>query len=262
MNDPSTSRPSGTGHKPAGTARVGLCDPARCDRKRPGATGGRCSLSPMGKVYEQIDDRRAAWLTAQPMFVVATAPLAGDGLINASPKGGSGTFAVLGPSTVAYLDLTGSGVETIAHLRENGRIVLMFMAFEGRPQIVRLHGRGRAVLPGDAEFSELVQRFPPHAGTRSVIVVEIDRIADSCGYAVPRMDYVDDRDVLDLWAQKKGPEGIAAYWAKHNAASLDGLPGLDAAFAAERAATLADADIPAVQDEDRDWDTTAADGAD
>lgn len=181
----------------------------------------------MSKVYEQIDDPMAAWLAAQPMFVVATAPLAGDGLINASPKGGSGTFAVLGPTTVAYLDLTGSGVETIAHLRENGRIVLMFMAFDGRPQIVRLYGRGRVVVPDDADFADLCQRFAPKVGTRSVIVVDLDRIADSCGYAVPRMDYVADRDVLDLVAQKKGPQGLVAYRAERNAVSLDGLPGLD-----------------------------------
>lgn len=180
----------------------------------------------MGKVHEQIDDRLASWLAAQPMFVVATAPLAADGLVNASPKGGSGTFAVLGPTTVAYLDLTGSGVETIAHLRENGRIVLMFMAFEGRPQIVRLHGRGHVMVPDDPDFAELVKKFPSHPGARAVIVVDVDRIADSCGYAVPRLDYVADRDVLDLWAKKKGPEGVAAYQAEHNAVSLDGLPGL------------------------------------
>jgi hypothetical protein len=161
------------------------------------------------------------------MFVVATAPLAADGLINASPKGGFGTFAVLGPTTVAYLDLTGSGVETIAHLRENGRIVLMFTAFDGRPQIVRLHGRGRVVELDDAEFAELAQRFPRNPGTRSVIVIDVDRISDSCGYAVPRMDYVADRDVLDLWSEKKGSQGLAAYRAKNNAVSLDGLPGLD-----------------------------------
>jgi len=181
----------------------------------------------MGKVHEQIDERLASWLTAQPVFVVATAPLAADGLINTSPKGGSGTFAVLGPTRVAYLDLTGSGVETIAHLRENGRIVVMFMAFEGRPQIVRLHGRGHAVRPEDPEFTELVGHFPPRPGTRAVIVVDVDRIADSCGYAVPRMDYVSDRDVLDLWSEKKGPDGISEYWVKHNTSSLDGLPGLD-----------------------------------
>jgi predicted pyridoxine 5'-phosphate oxidase superfamily flavin-nucleotide-binding protein len=181
----------------------------------------------MARVFAQIDDQMAAWLTAQPMFVVATAPLAADGLINASPKGGTGTFAVLGPTTVAYLDLTGSGVETIAHLRDNGRIVLMFTAFDGRPQIVRLHGRGRVVVPDDAEFAELVQRFPRNPGTRSVIVVDVDRISDSCGYAVPQMAYIADRDVLDLWSEKKGPEGLAAYRAKNNSVSLDGLPGLD-----------------------------------
>ena len=181
----------------------------------------------MAKVFERIDDQMAAWLTAQPMFVVATAPLAADGLINASPKGGSGTFAVLGPTTVAYLDLTGSGVETIAHLRENGRIVLMFTAFDGRPQIVRLHGRGRVVELDDAEFEELAQRFPRNPGTRSVIVIDVDRVSDSCGYAVPQMNYIADRDVLDLWSEKKGPEGLGAYRAKHNAVSLDGLPGLD-----------------------------------
>lgn len=180
----------------------------------------------MAKVFGRIDDELAAWLTAQPMFVVATAPMAGDGLINASPKGGSGTFAVLGPTTVAYLDLTGSGVETVAHLRENGRIVLMFMAFEGRPQIVRLHGRGRVVVPDDAEFVDLVQRFPRNPGTRSVIVIDVDRIADSCGYAVPQMDYIADRNVLDLWSEKKGPDGLVAYRAERNAVSLDGLPGL------------------------------------
>jgi hypothetical protein len=169
----------------------------------------------------------AAWLTAQPMFVVATAPPSGDGLINASPKGGSATFAVLGPTTVAYLDLTGSGVETIAHLRENSRIVLMFMAFDGRPQIVRLHGRGRVVVPDDAEFIELLKRFPRNLGTRSVIVIGLDRIADSCGYAVPQMDYVADRELLDLVSKKEGPKGLAAYRAEHNAVSLEGLPGLD-----------------------------------
>ena len=181
----------------------------------------------MAKVFEHIDGQMAAWLIAQPMFVVATAPLAADGLINASPKGGSGTFAVLGPTTVAYLDLTGSGVETIAHLRENGRIVLMFTAFDGRPQIVRLHGRGRVVELDDAEFEELAQRFPRNPGTRSVIVIDVDRVSDSCGYAVPQMNYIADRDVLDLWSEKKGPEGLVAYRAKHNAVSLDGLPGLD-----------------------------------
>jgi hypothetical protein len=180
----------------------------------------------MGKVMESIDDKLASWLTAQPVFFVATAPLAGDGLVNCSPKGMAGSFVVLDPHRVAYLDLTGSGIETIAHLRENGRIVVMFCAFEGRPNIVRLHGTGRAVLPDDEEFEELLARFPEHPGVRSVIVVDLARIADSCGYAVPRLDYVDDRDVLDLHNAKQGPEKLETYRATRNAESLDGLPGL------------------------------------
>ena len=139
----------------------------------------------MGKVYEGIDPKLAAWLMAQPMFVVATAPLDEDGLINVSPKGMAGTFAVLDEQTVAYLDLTGSGIETIAHLRQNGRIVVMFTAFDGRPNIVRLHGRGEVVLPDDPRFRELRPRFSDHPGVRSIIVVTVARVSDSCGYAVP-----------------------------------------------------------------------------
>ena len=180
----------------------------------------------MGKVFDGIDEALGQWLTSQPVFFVATAPLAGDGLVNCSPKGLLGTFALLGSRTVAYLDLTGSGIETVAHLRENGRIVLMFCAFDGRPRIVRLHGTGRVVVAGQEEFDDLVGRFSSHPGVRSVIVVELSRISDSCGYAVPRLGYVEDREVLDLDASKKGPEKLAAYRAERNATSLDGLPGL------------------------------------
>ncbi len=182
----------------------------------------------MGTVYPGIDSTLALWLERQPLYVVATAPLGADGLINASPKGGVGTFRVLDEHRVAYLDLTGSGVETIAHLRENGRIIVMFMAFEGRPTIVRLHGRGTAVLPGDAEFDSLVTGFTAHPGVRSVIVVDVERVADSCGYAVPLMDHVSDREVLDLANAKKGEARLADYRAERNAVSLDGLPGLPA----------------------------------
>jgi len=181
----------------------------------------------MGTVFESIDPQLGEWLVSQPVFFVASAPLAADGLVNCSPKGLVGSFAVLDPGSVAYLDLTGSGIETVAHLRENGRVVLMFCAFDGRPRIVRLHGVGRAVLPDDDGFADLLARFPEHPGVRSVIVVDVRRISDSCGYAVPRMDYVADRDVLDLAATKKGPEGLATYRAERNARSLDGLPGLD-----------------------------------
>lgn len=165
-------------------------------------------------------------MMAQPMFVVGTAPLDGDGLINVSPKGMSGTFAVLDDHTVAYLDLTGSGVETIAHLRQNGRIVVMFTAFDGRPNIVRLHGRGEVVLPGDARFPDLRPAFSDHPGVRSIIVIAVQRVSDSCGYAVPHMEYVEDRKVLDLSNAKKGEDGLAIYRRTKNSASLDGLPGL------------------------------------
>ena len=171
-----------------------------------------------------IDDRLAGWLERQPVFFVATAPLGADGHVNVSPKGARGTFRVLDRDTVAYLDLTGSGAETIAHLRENGRVTLMFYAFEGRPTIVRLSGRGTPVLPSADSFDSLVAGFPPHPGTRSVIRVEVTRVADSCGYAVPRMSLEAERDVLDLHNSKKGPQRLAEYRVDRNAVSIDGLP--------------------------------------
>lgn len=179
----------------------------------------------MGKVFEALDGSLSDFIRRQHVFFVATAPMAGDGLLNLSPKG-LDTFAVLDRRRVAYLDLTGSGVETIAHLRENGRIVVMFCAFEGRPRILRLHGRGRAVLPGHADFQELAQAFTSRPGIRSVIEVSLTRIADSCGFAVPRMDYRGDRSQLDTWAEGKGPERLATYRAEKNSVSIDGLPGL------------------------------------
>ncbi|MCU0703676.1 MAG: pyridoxamine 5'-phosphate oxidase family protein [Fimbriiglobus sp.] len=179
----------------------------------------------MGKLFAAIDDDLRAFITAQRMFFVATAPLSADGHVNLSPKG-LDSFRVLGPTTVAYLDLTGSGVETIAHLRENGRLTVMFCAFEGRPRIVRLQGRGRVVTPTDAEWAELSGHFPAMPGVRSVIVLDADRISDSCGYGVPRYEFVGDREQLPAWAEKKGPDGVKEYQARKNAASIDGLPGL------------------------------------
>ncbi len=179
----------------------------------------------MGQVFETLDDRLTGFIRDQHVFFVATAPLAADGLLNLSPKG-LDTFAVLVERRVAYLDLTGNGVETIAHLGENGRIVIMFCAFEGRPRILRLHGRGRAVVPGDTRFEELSGCFRPRPGVRSVIEVDVTRVADSCGFGVPVMDYRGDRRQLDAWAEAKGPDGLADYRAKKNAVSLDGLPGL------------------------------------
>ena len=180
----------------------------------------------MAHVHPAIDDRLARFLAAQPVFFVATAPLAADGLVNLSPKGLAGTFAVLGPHRVAYLDVTGSGVETIAHLRENGRIVLMFCAFTGRPQIVRLHGRGVVHPAGSDGFAELAPHFADLPGARSIVDVEVSRVSDSCGMGVPRLRYEDDRDDLLKWATRKGPEGLSAYWEEKNSRSLDGLPGL------------------------------------
>ena len=179
----------------------------------------------MGTALDGIDDALATWLTEQPVFFVGTAPLCADGHVNLSPKGLTGSFAVLDQHTVAYLDLTGSGIETIAHLRENGRIVLMFCAFERRPRIIRLHGRGRVVVPGEEGFTDLVARFPEHLGTRSVIVVDVSRVSDSCGYGVPTLAYEADRTVLDLDHAKRGAEGLARYREERNARSIDGLPG-------------------------------------
>ncbi len=181
----------------------------------------------MARVYDELDDRLSAFLRRQHVFFVATAPLAADGLVNLSPKG-LDTFDILGARRVAYLDLTGSGVETVAHLRENGRIVVMFCAFEGPPRIVRLHGRGRVVVAGDHGFDDLVARFPSRPGIRSVIDVEVTRIADSCGYAVPLMSFEGERTRLDEWADSRGPGGLEVYRAEKNAESLDGLPGLAA----------------------------------
>ena len=185
----------------------------------------------MAKVFDGIEPEMAAWIAAQPVFFVATAPLAGDGLVNLSPKGTAGTFRVVDEHTFAYLDLFGSGVETIAHLRENGRICVMLCAFDGRPRIVRLHGTGRAVEAGAPGFDEALAGFDTagrerRAYVRSVIVVEVARVSDSCGYAVPRMALVEERDTLDAVWRSRDAERVARYAAERNATSLDGLPGV------------------------------------
>lgn len=179
----------------------------------------------MGKSYDEISPELREWIAAQKLFFVASAPLAAAGHVNCSPKGGD-TFRVLGPNEVAYADLTGSGIETVAHLRENGRIVVMFCAFEGAPKIVRLHGRGEVIEPGDADFEALKTHFPELAGLRAIIRIGVARVSDSCGYAVPFFDYVKPRDTLDRWAEAKGPAGLADYRAQKNRASIEGLPGL------------------------------------
>ena len=180
----------------------------------------------MGRSFAALTPALRDFVTAQHLFFVASAPLAGDGHVNLSPKGGGDTFRVLDDRRVAYLDLTGSGAETIAHLRENGRITLLFTALEGAPQLVRLFGRGEAVLAGDARFDELVGLFPPRPGARAVIVVDVERVGTSCGFGVPVYEHVEDRTRLDEWAATKGPDGIADYWAAKNATSIDGLPAV------------------------------------
>ena len=177
----------------------------------------------MSKQRDDIDPELAAWLGEQHVFFVATAPLSREGHVNCSPKGGD-SFRVLGPREVAYLDYTGSGAETAAHLCENGRIVLMFCAFHGKPEIVRLHGTGEVIAPEDAGFGPMAASFPPNPGTRAVVRVRVTRVSTSCGFAVPFMDYRQERETLDKWAAAKGPEGLAEYRAAKNAGSIDGLP--------------------------------------
>ena len=192
----------------------------------------------MADVFEAIEDHLAAWIARQPMFFVATAPLSGDGHVNVSPKGPIGTLRVLGPKRVAYLDLTGSGAETIAHLRENGRIVVMLCAFDGPPRILRLHGSGEAVMPADPRFDELMSEAGFESTTvaeadRAIVDVDVHRVATSCGYGVPLMTYEGERPHMDLSKTKrlraKGPDALARYMADENATSLDGLPAIDEA---------------------------------
>ncbi|MEW5356159.1 pyridoxamine 5'-phosphate oxidase family protein [Streptomyces sp. 16-176A] len=186
----------------------------------------------MGKTYERIDGRLRTFIEEQPLFFTATAPLSGDGTVNLSPKGLKGSFAVLDDLTVAYLDFAGSNAETIAHLRENGRITLMWCAFQGPPNIVRVHGRGEPVFRDDPRFTDLVARFPGIAptahGLRAVIVVRAELIRDTCGYAVPFMSYEQDRDLHGRRFAREDDASLSDYFAKkdHVAHSLDGLPGL------------------------------------
>jgi len=174
-----------------------------------------------------IDDQTAAWIRGQPLFFVATAPLDRAGRVNCSPKDGD-AFRILDPQTVAYQDLTGSGIETVAHVRENGRIVIMFCAFAGEPLILRLHGRGEVVTTRHPAFKSLIEQFPEHVGTRAIVKVHVTRVARSCGFGVPRFEYQGSRDQLDVWATGRGRAGLEAYRQEKNAQSLDGLPGLGA----------------------------------
>ncbi len=217
----------------------------------------------MATVYSELDERLIEFIIKQPMFFVATAPClneSGDGgHVNVSPKGYRDTFAVIDPVTVAYLDLTGSGAETIAHLRQNGRITIMFCSFDRQPKILRIYGTGRVILPSDSSWAELAGYFPGAAtahpssngradggggedgpptealalehgidrgNRRAIIVVTADRISDSCGYAVPLMELTEERDLLTRWAERRSAEDLVEYRVKHNTYSIDGHPAL------------------------------------
>ena len=190
----------------------------------------------MGRQFDTIDEHLATWIARRELFFVGTAPLAADGHPNVSPKGPIGSLRVLGPTTVAYLDVYGSGAETIAHLRENGRIVVMLCAFSGPPRIVRLHGRGDVLRAGDEDFDDLLAQAAfaepsiPEA-RRAIVRVEVTRIADSCGYGVPLMAYEGERPHAVLAARKRlktgGPEALENYIAERNARSIDGLAAVD-----------------------------------
>lgn len=183
----------------------------------------------VGKIFEGIDENLKTWIQRQPMWFVATAPLSDQGHVNISPRGHD-SFSVLGPNQVAWVDYTGSGVETIAHIRENARVCLMFNSFDDRPRIVRLHGRGAVHLPGEEIFEKVVALHPEHPSTRAVISVQLTRISDSCGWGVPVMELAGERELLRLQAEKKGAAGMEEYRTQKNSLSIDGLPGLPASM--------------------------------
>jgi hypothetical protein len=179
----------------------------------------------MGKQYPEITSTLKEWIEVQKIFFVATAPLSDEGHINCSPKG-LDSFRIIDSHRVVYQDLTGSGIETVAHLKENGRIVIMFCGFEGPPKIVRLHGIGEVIEPAHPDFDSLTALFPKHLGARAYISVNVTRVSDSCGYSIPVYEYKKDRDVLDKLCASKGTEGLKIYRGLKNAESIDGIEGL------------------------------------
>jgi hypothetical protein len=179
----------------------------------------------MGKIHKEITSDIQAWIEQQKLFFVSTAPLSAEGHINCSPKG-LDSFRILGPDAVAYQDLTGSGIETIAHLKENKRIVIMFCAFDGPPKIVRLHGRGKVIASSHPDYEKIASHFEERLGLRAYVHISVTRVSDSCGYSVPVYEFKHDRNVLDKWTENKGEEGLQEYRKLKNVVSIDGLPGL------------------------------------
>lgn len=179
----------------------------------------------MARVTDHIEDATADWINKQHMFFVGTAP-ANGGHVNLSPKG-LDSIRILDANRVAYVDLTGSGAETIAHIRDDGRITFMFCAFDGAPRILRLYGTGAVHLPESSEFETLAPMFPHERGVRSIITASIDRVQDSCGYGVPIMEFRENRERLNEWIDRRSDEDIHTYWANKNRVSIDDLPALD-----------------------------------
>ncbi len=175
----------------------------------------------MGKQFPEITERFSTFIAAQSMYFVATA--AGDGRVNVSPKG-LDSLRVLGPNRVAWLNLTGSGNETSAHLLDNPRMTVMFCSFDREPLILRLYGTAREVQPNDADWDDLYSEFPPHVSARQIYDMTVDLVQTSCGFGVPLMSVESERVLLDSWGDKKGPEGVAAYWQEKNLSSIDGAP--------------------------------------
>lgn len=180
----------------------------------------------MGKIHTEIDRKSANWIEQQRMFFVATAPISREGLVNLSPKG-LDSFRILDAHTVAYLDLTGSGIETIAHVKENARITIMFCAFEGSPKILRIYDHGEVIEKSNPRFNSLKSKFPNYKGARAIIIIKIKRVADSCGFGIPVYHFQQQRDTLINWAKSKGGKGIKSYQKEHNKQSLDKLKGLE-----------------------------------
>ncbi len=178
-------------------------------------------LVKMGEKYSEISDKLQAFIQSQKIFFVATAT--SDGRVNLSPKGME-TFYIVGKNRVLWLNLTGSGNETAAHLRENDRMTIMFCAFSGAPMILRLYGHARITHPRDGVWEELISRFPPIPGARQVVDMAVDLVDTSCGFGVPLMDFAGERGHLDRWAEKKGEDGLRDFMRKWNQFSIDGKP--------------------------------------
>jgi hypothetical protein len=176
----------------------------------------------MGKLFPTLLPEHEAFIRKQRIFFVGSAPLSAEGHVNMSPKGHD-VLRIFSPSEVAYLDLTGSGNETSAHLKENGRITFMFIAMEGSPIILRLYGVGRVVLPGTSEWDKIVKHFEILPGTRQIVYVKINSVKTSCGYSVPFFSYSGERDTLQQWAIKKGEQGLVEYRHEKNSVSMDGI---------------------------------------